>query len=213
MKNIHVLFIAVMAFSFNNFAQETDYRDTPQFGLKAGLNFSNVYDSEGEEFRADGKAGLAGGFFVAIPIGTYLGIQPEVLFSQKGFKGSGKILGANYNYVHNTNYLDIPIYFTLKPSEYITIVAGPQFSYLMSSKDVFNSGETSIEQEQEFENDDIRKNTLSFSTGLDINLNNVVIGARAAWDLLDNKKDGTSSTPRYKNQWVQVSIGYRFHAN
>ena len=62
---------------------ETDNREEFQFGLKAGLNYSNVYDAKGEQFNANAKFGLAAGVFMAIPIGKYLGIQPEVLLSQK----------------------------------------------------------------------------------------------------------------------------------
>ena len=82
---------------------------------------------------------MASGVFLAIPIGTYIGIQPEVLFSQKGFKATGSILGEEYKFTRTTNYIDIPIYLALKPSPFLTIVAGPQFSYLMSRKDYFES--------------------------------------------------------------------------
>ena len=60
----------------------TDNRDQLFFGVKAGANLSNVYDSEGEDFVADSKVGFAVGGFVSIPIGKYFGIQPEILFSQ-----------------------------------------------------------------------------------------------------------------------------------
>lgn len=214
MKKVSLVIVAFIALSQFAKAQDnssTDNRDKFKFGLKAGLNFANVYDEEGEEFRADGKFGAVGGLFAAIPIGTYIGIQPELLISQKGFKATGMLLGTSYEYTHTTNYLDVPVYFAVKPSEFITLLAGPQFSYLASSKDVFGAGENSIEQEQEFENDNIRRNTLSFSAGADITLRHVVIGARASWDLFDNKGDGTSSTPRYKNQWLQFTIGYTFY--
>ena len=174
------------------------------------MNYANVYDSEGEEFDADPKLGMAAGVFLAIPIGTYIGIQPEVLFSQKGFKATGSILGEEYKFTRTTNYIDIPIYLALKPSSFLTIVAGPQFSYLMSRKDDFESSFLNTEQEDEFDNENIRKNTLGASLGLDININHFVIGARAAWDLQDNKGDGTSSTPRYKNTWLQATVGFKF---
>lgn len=217
MKTSTKVFLTVFTLSMSANAQVTstytDLREKLVFGVKAGTNFSNVYDSKGEDFRADAKFGLAAGLYVAIPIGPIIGIHPEVLISQKGFKGSGSLLGASYEYTHTTTYLDIPLYFALKPSESVTILAGPQFSYLVKSRDVFGSGVNSYAQEQEFENDDIRKNTMSMSVGVDVNLEHFVIGGRAAWDFLDNKSDGTSETPRYKNQWVQLTVDYRFYAN
>jgi len=214
MKNNYLMTIALAVLFFSASAQDErssmDKRDQLQFGLKAGVNFSNVYDSKGEEFRADGKFGLTAGLFVSIPIGVYLGIQPEILFSQKGFKATGTILGGKYEYTNTTNYLDLPLYLTLKPSGFITLLIGPQVSFLLSERNVFATGVTSILQEQEFQNDNIRKNSVSFSAGADINLNHFVIGVRAAWDFIDNKGDGSSTTPRYKNQWLSLTFGYRF---
>ncbi len=74
-------------------AQSGDRRGSFEFGIKAGINVSNVWDSKGQEFTVDPKVGLAGGVFLGIPIGKFLGIQPEILISQKGFKGSGSLLG------------------------------------------------------------------------------------------------------------------------
>lgn len=209
MKKLGIMAIALTFITVNGYAQDDD-REKIHIGAKIGMNYANVYDSEGEEFDADPKLGLAAGAFLAIPIGTYIGIQPEVLFSQKGFKATGSVLGSEYEFTRTTNYIDIPIYLALKPSSFLTIVAGPQFSYLMSRKDKFESSFLNTEQEDEFENEDIRKNTLGASFGLDININHFVIGARAAWDLQDNKGDGTSSTPRYKNTWLQATVGFKF---
>lgn len=189
---------------------DTDFREKLTFGFKGGLNYSNVYDSEGEAFRADAKLGLAGGAFVAIPIGMNFGVQPEVLISQKGFKGTGRILGGGYSFTRTTTYLDVPLLFSIKPVEFITLQVGPQYSYLIKQNDVFANASTSIEQEQEFVNDNIRKNTLCFIAGADINLRHFVLGGRAGWDILNNNGDGTSTTPRYKNVWYQATIGYRF---
>jgi hypothetical protein len=189
---------------------ETDNREKFQFGLKAGLNYSNVYNTNAEEFRADSKFGLAGGVSASIPISMYLGIQPEVLFSQKGFRASGSLLGSQYDITRTTNYLDFPLQFALKPSEFFTILAGPVYSFLLGQNDDFASSLTSFSHEQEFKNDNIRKNILGFVTGIDLNLKHVVIGSRIGWDIIDNKGDGTSGTPRYKNVWLQGTIGYNF---
>lgn len=191
----------------------TDFRDKLTFGLKAGLNYSNVYDSQGEEFTSNAKFGLAAGVALSIPFGKYIGIQPEVLISQKGFKGKGKVLGGNYSFTRTTDYIDIPLLFLFKPSEFISIVAGPQYSYLVRQTDVFANATTTIEQEKEFENDNIRKNMFCFTGGFDINLKHIVLGARAGWDVQSNNGDGSSSTPRYKNVWYQGTVGYRFYSS
>ena len=189
---------------------DTDTRSNIVLGAKLGANYSNVYDSEGQDFVADAKLGFVVGGFVTIPLGKLFAIQPEVLYSQKGFKGSGTLLGSPYSYIRTTDYLDIPLFVAVRPSEYISILAGPQFSFLMSEKNEFTSATVNTTQEQAFNNDNIRKNTFCLIGGVDVNLSKLVIGARAGWDLKTNNGDGTSDTPRYKNMWYQLTLGYKF---
>jgi len=210
MKKTILLIAAVVSFTSNIIAQDDDSRAKPNFGLKGGVNYSNVYDEKGEAFQADPKFGLAAGAFVSIPLGKLFAIQPEILYSQKGFKATGVILGSTYKFTRTTNYIDVPILFAVRPVEFLSIVAGPQYSYLISKKDVFANASTSIAQEQEFENDNIRKNTFCITGGLDVNVGHFVYGARAGWDVQNNNGDGTVTTPRYKNVWYQATIGYRF---
>lgn len=186
-----------------------DERENVKFGVKAGVNYSNVWDEQGQDFRADPKLGFVGGAFVAIPIGKMLGFQPEFLFSQKGFEGKGTLLGTSYSLTRTTNFIDIPLQLQLKPAHFVTFLFGPQFSYLLSRKDVYTLGANSFEQEQEFDNDDIRKNILGFTAGFDINITDFVFSSRIGWDFQNNNGDGTNNTPRYKNQWLQFTLGYR----
>jgi hypothetical protein len=192
-------------------SDDTDNREKLQFGFKVGMNYSNIYDEEGEEFHADAKFGLAAGAYLVIPFGKYLGIQPEIMLSQRGFRASGMMLGTPYNFTRTTTYLDVPLLFALKPSEFLTLVAGPQYSYLLNQRDVFTNSNTSYMQEQEFRQDNIRKNVFGAVGGLDLNLKHIVLGARVGCDLQTNNGDGTSSTPRYKNVWFQGTVGYSIY--
>ena len=208
-----ILAIAAATFMVNmSSAQEEpiDLRENLTFGVKVGANLSNVYDTKGEDFNADAKLGLATGVFLGIPLGKYLGIQPELLYSQKGFKATGRLLGSDYEFNRNTSYLDVPLLIALKPSSMLTILAGPQYSFLLKEKNDFKNKVLSGGLQNEFDNEDLRKNTLCLTGGLDVNLDNLVISGRAGWDLKENNKNGTSTTPRYKNVWLQATIGFRF---
>lgn len=186
-----------------------DKRDQLVFGIKAGMNVSNVWDEQGADFVADPKLGAVGGVFLAVPIGKYFGVQPEVLFSQKSFKGGGVLLGFPYSFTRTTSYLDVPILVQFKPIEYFTLLAGPQFSYLLNEKNVYTFGSNSSEQEQAFSNEDVRNNILGFVVGADVTVKAFVLSARAGWDFQNNNKNGVSTTPRYKNQFLQLTIGFR----
>lgn len=210
MKKIMLLAFAFALMTGNSSAQDDDSRTKLKFGLKAGFNYANVYDAVGEEFDADAKLGFAGGLFIGIPIGKYFGIQPEVLYSQKGFQATGSFLGIDYKFKRTTNYIDIPLMVQLKPFNFLTILAGPQYSYLISQRTDFTNTLFSTVEEEQFNNEDIRVNTLGFIGGADVNFNHLVIGARIGWDFQKNNGDEASTTPRYKNVWSQATIGYRF---
>jgi hypothetical protein len=177
-------------------------------GVKAGANLSNVWDAQGEDFVADSKLGAVGGVFFAVPIGKYLGVQPEILFSQKGFKGGGNLLGFPYTFTRTTSYLDVPILLQLKPIEGFSFVVGPQFSYLLKEKNVYTFGSNSTEQEAAFANEDLRNNILGFIVGAELTVSAIVISARAGWDFQTNNKNSVSTTPRYKNQLLQLTVGF-----
>lgn len=216
MKNSILLFAIIALTGINSYSQTesttstSDQRDHLLFGVKLGLNYSNVYDAQGENFVADAKFGVALGGFVSIPIGTFIGVQPELLYSQKGYKSSGTFLGTSYSMTRTTDFLDIPIYFVVKPVENISLLFGPQYSYLLKRTDDFTGGSLTASDIQTFTNDNLRKNIFGLAGGLDINIDHLIIGLRAAWDTTSNNGDGTSYTPRYKNMWYQATIGFRF---
>jgi hypothetical protein len=208
---IMMLFLTTII-SVNLVAQNAmgDTRDIPAVGIKAGINIANLYDTQGEDFSNSAKIGLAAGAFLSIPIGPYLGFQPEVIYSQKGYKGSGSISLASYKYTRNVDYLDIPLLLQIKPSPNITIVAGPLFSFLLHKRVNFESGTITVEQQTQIRNNNIRKNMMGATAGLDISFRPVIISGRVGMDLQHNKGDGTSSDPRYKNVWIQTTLGFVF---
>jgi len=210
MKTIPIFLTTLtLAIAGSAFSQKNS-RESLSIGGKVGFNYSNVWDEQGQDFTANPKTGWVAGGFLGIPIGKFLGIQPEVLFSQKGFSGSGTIAGGRYTFTRTTNYLDVPILVQFKPIDYITIVGGPNYSYLMKQTDRTTFEGNVVEQEEEFDNNDIRKNTLGFIVGADVNIPSFVIGGRAGWDFQNNTGDGNSTSPRYRNQWVQLTLGLRF---
>jgi hypothetical protein len=180
-------------------------------GFKGGINRSNVFDESGGGFVANPKPGFAGGVFLAVPFGSLLGFQPEVLVSQKGFQGSGMLEGESYLITRTTTHLDVPLQLQVKPLHFLAIVAGVQYSYLLSQRDRFTYGNNHEEQKQAFDNVNIRKNTYGSVVGLDVYIRHFVLSGRSGWDLISNHGDGTSSTPRYKNMWLQGTIGYRLY--
>lgn len=189
---------------------DEDMAEKVALGFKAGINIANVYDTQGDGFDSKAKVGFAVGGFLSIPFGKYLGFQPEVMYSQKGYKGSGTAFFINYSYTRSLDYIDIPLQLQIKPVPQLTILAGPQYSFLVHKGLNFNGDGFSGSQQDDIENSNIRKNTLGLVGGLDFHVNNFLLSGRLAWDLQDNNGDGTSSSPRYKNMVAQITVGVMF---
>lgn len=219
MKSLKTSLLAITILSASAaFAQETitpsadnDNRDQFGFGVRAGVNIANVYDEEGEDFVADSKTGFYGGAFVSVPLGTMFGIQPEVIYSQKGFKATGTFLGGAFNFERTTSYLDIPLQLQIKPTTFLTFLVGPQFSYLLETKDDFNEGTLTVLQENEITDDNYKKGVIGIVAGVEANWNGLFVSARGGWDVTKTDTDGNSTSPRYKNQVIQFGLGYTFY--
>lgn len=222
-QRLTVFAIAVFA-ATNVSAQETitpsaddDNRDQFGFGIKAGLNIANIYDEENNDYVAESKPGFFAGAFVSAPLGTLFGLQPEINYSQKGFKSSGTfaddtLLETDYEFERTASYLDIPVLVQIKPTKFLTFLVGPQYSYLLDVKDDLDFGDASIENEQELDDDDYKRNMFGIVVGAEANYKGFFFTARGGFDLTKTESDGDiDDSPRYKNQVIQFGLGYTFY--
>jgi hypothetical protein len=214
MKKV-ILTTIVFAILINNSkAQEVPkkdggFRTQTLVGIKIGTNYSNVYDNNDASFKTSSKFGSAFGAYLSLPISKLIGIQSELLFSQKGFKATGNMSGSTYDLKRTSNFLDMPILLAVKPSELFTLMAGPQFSYLLTQNDEFSNTIMTKQQQNTFSNDYASKHIISAVVGLNVNVKTTMLGLRAAWDLQNNNGQGATTVPRYKNMWYQATIGFR----
>lgn len=192
------------------YVAEDDPRDLFHIGIKAGANFSNVYDKYRDDFTSDYRVGFVIGGFLSIPLGTYVGLQPELLYSQKGYNGTGTFLGINYTYRRTSSFIDLPILLQIKPSPIVSLVVGPQFSFLINNSDDFDNANDVEDVIKAFDDISLRKSTLGLTGGLDLNLYPIVISGRVGFDLQNNYDDDSSNVPRYRNMWFQLTGGIMF---
>lgn len=195
--------VAQTTISTTNEPYNMDAREELKVGIKAGINYSNVYSESGDDYVADGKVGFAGGVFVSIPLNQLIGIQPELLYSQKGFKTEGTFFDGKVT----SNHLDLPVHLQIKPTENISLLVGPQLSYLLSTK--YEIDGLSLVDEEDLEDENNRA-TFGISAGVDFTVQNFLISARGSWDLSKFNKDNSTSDINYKNQLFQITLGYRF---
>ena len=105
MKKASLIFTLLLAFGMTT-------ASVAQFsiGPRIAANLANVDgESDGESVDADSRFGFAFGAAVEIGISEMFSIQPEVLYSQHGFKFSETLLDETIDFNFNHNYLQIPI--------------------------------------------------------------------------------------------------------
>ena len=179
-------------------------------GARIGANLSNVVRDNSSINTTGAKLGLNAALFLEIPIAEIISLQPEVQFSQKGYKSTGSFLGSAYEYRQTSNFVEVPLLLKIKPSKSFGILAGPQFSYLMSTSTKFITNNAAYENLVKQDNDNLRKNILGGVIGIEATASNIVVDLRYNLDFQNNNGDGTSSTPKYKNQVIALSLGFRF---
>lgn len=181
-------------------------------GVKGGVNFSNIIKTNDKDFNTEFKPGLNAGLFVDIPIVKQLSFAPELMFSQKGYKTSGNsLLGGPNEYSVTTNFIEVPILAKINPTSNFSIYAGPQVSFLISTKEKFTTGSASYENTIRNENNNLKKSLAGGVIGVGIGLTNQLsLQARYALDFQKNNENGSTETPIYKNQVIQTGLAYKF---
>lgn len=168
-----------------------------EWGVKAGLNVSNLSNIEDSKM----KTGFYVGAFAEFHVNDWLGIQPEVIYSRQGVA----LDDPDVDYARmRLNYLNIPIMGKFYVLDNLSFETGPQFGFLLNSNlKAKANGETHKEDIDGAKNFDV-----SWGVGVSYRIFDPLdvtfrynIGLTKIWDTQDN-------TP--KNGVIQIGVGYRF---
>ena len=183
--------------------QDDFYR--PQVGITGGLNVANTVDSYDEGYSTNNILGFHAGVTATIPIIYPLSFQPEVLFSQIGYKA----YTADGDYTQRNNYINVPLLANFRLVRGLNFVIGPQLNFPISSTNTYYNGFT-VDRETYY-TDNTNKSYVAGVVGLSIGLGPYVdLRARYVLDLTSNTQDGNSPIPDYRNQVWQFGLGFKF---
>lgn len=192
-----------------------------KFGLKAGANLSNLAGDVVNQDQYKNRFGFQGGAMLNIGLidGDFFSIQPEVLYSQKGFKYADQsvtFLGNTYRSTGNVryDYLDVPVLLRIK-TQGIFFEAGPQYSYLLnitSSRTQTNNGSVVNSTSSSPSNlDNVKRNELGYAAGLGYQSSQgFLLGLRYNGAFTDFAKDGYSNNEfrNARNSAFQAYVGF-----
>lgn len=204
------LFAAVITILSTSAAMAQSQNPTARYGIKAGLNASNLYINDVNDENA--RFGFNGGFYGQILSSEVFAIQPELLFSTKGSQADyGGIINSTVRY--NLNYLDLPILAVFKLGPSAEIHAGGYASYLLSANidysGNFGSGTERIDRDQ------LKTFDYGFSAGFGLNFGNVQIGARYNYGLVKiaDSNNARNLLGDSKNSLAQLYLTLNFNNN
>ncbi|WP_339923928.1 porin family protein [uncultured Cyclobacterium sp.] len=213
-------FVGILAALFLLFGTAHTFGQTnnpgPKFGIKGGLNLSQLYVDQPTVEDESMKAGFNFGVFGKIPINSFLAVQPEVLYSNTGSKltygGSDleNVLGIESGEVRfNLNYVQVPIALAVNVGP-LNLHAGPYLSYLVSAnvKDLKNSDLSSTDVAT-LDTDDFNKFDYGAMFGVGFDVKAVTIGVRYNYGFREIGNSGIAGqlTENSKNGVGQIYIG------
>ncbi|MBC8085472.1 MAG: PorT family protein [Hymenobacter sp.] len=191
-----------------------------RLGVRAGANLSNLSGDLTDEDRFENKFGFHGGVLLNVGLldDGFLSLQPEVLFSQKGFTYADTeftLLGNRYKYEGDRtyNYLDVPVLLKIKAGS-VYFEAGPQYSYLLKVKDDSKfsiNGNTASQRSGTEDLDNVNRNEIGYAAGLGYQSEGgLMIGLRYNGSFTDFGDDGyqDEDTRNARNSVFQASVGY-----
>lgn len=170
-----------------------------QFGVKAGANFSTF---TGDIQGAKTHVGFHGGILVKIPASQLFSIQPELVYSGQGAKGTAT--GTSDGGALTANYLNIPILLKYNNPSGFFLETGPQIGFLVSSS--AKSGGVSVSAKQFFNSSDFSwAFGLGFLTTADVGFNfRYNLGLSNIW------KGDLTQGGTVKNSVIQLGLFYLF---
>jgi hypothetical protein len=143
-------------------------------GIKGGLTMSNLYIEEDGLNDENARFGFHAGLFSQFMYRETFGIQPELLFTNKGSKATyGGLINQTVDF--NLNYLEIPVMFVFRPFEILEVHAGPYVGLLFNANIEYSG---TIDGYDEIDRDYFNTLDYGIGAGLAMNFGIMQIGIR-----------------------------------
>ncbi len=133
------------------------------FGLKAGLNFSEFTNTRPDLYSGTASAtGFLGGAYGRVGILGFFA-QPEVVYSQRKGAFTSKADGSAV--INTLSYIDVPVLVGYKLL-FARVNFGPNFQFLMSAKQEASSAA----KDPHFSKDNFEQSSIGFQAGVGVDL-------------------------------------------
>ena len=181
----------------------------PEFGIKGGVNMSNLYSDSDDINDENALWGFNAGVFAAFPIADNVFIQPEILFTTKGAELDYDFAGIEGTSKFKLSYIEVPLLVRFNLTENFNIHVGGYASYLVNAK---IKGEGDFEFEEELDADDFERFDAGLSAGVGVDFNPLSVGLRYNYGLttIGKERDGVTF-PDAKNSNLSLYLAYKLN--
>jgi hypothetical protein len=166
------------------------------FGIKGGANFASVHGSDKDRLGSvSGHTNFHAGAFAQFAFSDFFSLQPEVLFSRKGYERADSSF--------RLNYFDVPVLAVFNITDNVSVHLGPQVGVMISAKE--EGKETNLKPYNTFD--------YGAAAGLEARLSRFRLGTRYVHGFADLRKEneaGQSINEDIKNGVIQVYLGIGF---
>lgn len=192
---------------FNGARADYDSFFRPRVGFTMGVAFSNTLKSyQAANYNTGTLTGFNAGFTFDFPVSHTFLITPEILYSQKGYAATT----PSGDFTQRSQYIDVPVLAKFRSGSVLNFFVGPQISYQFSSNNSYSSG--FADNLREYYQYSGSKTFVAGVVGIGADINNHVdIRARYAIDLQGTNTNGNNYVPSYRNQALQISLGFKFN--
>jgi len=123
-------------------------------GILGGFNGSQV---TGDAYDGYHKPGLLAGVYVQTDLAPAVFAGTELKFSQKGSRSHKDAQHPDPDkYIMRLNYADLPVYLGFRTNDFISVIGGVSFGYLISSVEINEDGKFPPEDQVAFKNFDMQ---------------------------------------------------------
>lgn len=185
-------------------------------GIKGSAQLANQkYSSSGISIAGDNIVGFQAGLLLNAPLSDQLSLRPQLLYSTKGTKLSGSLLGGAGESKAVINYLELPIqvaYSLEAGNGNVVIGAGPYVAYALNGKATSTFSGQSITESLDFNSVGAQKRFdygLYLSAGYEL-YSGLGLSFHYAPGLANLTNSANSADGTTKNTSYGISLSYFF---
>jgi hypothetical protein len=212
MKNLNTKLTGILIFSlvFSTFilrGQSSD-ENKVRFGIKAGLNISNMYTKDVQDENM--ITGFNGGLFLKVPVTPNFAIQPELLYTMKGSELTyNSFISGKASF--SLNYVEMPVLAVINLTKIVNIYGGVYIANLTSVVVKNKSNVDLFNFENELKKSDFEMYDWGLVGGAGLDFNRVSLGVRYEYGMKPVGKERsflgqTYRIPDAKNSTIQIYL-------